>query len=184
MTNPLSDILEKLWMVEGSQRRILQIRLYSTLPNPQTTRLGHFDVWMCLLIQIGSKLKQIYVLSLPSAHSFWRRISFLPKNHMWCCYFPEESKIQLSQDNWTCGRYQGTQLYMLCKSLRPHLNLEEDQLNKTQCQLCKRVAGTAMDPSVYMIVRLLFGEQRKHNFMIGQKVAHWVGTTYGYWMYR
>ena len=31
-------------MVEGSQRRILQIWLFSTLPNPQTTRLGHYDV--------------------------------------------------------------------------------------------------------------------------------------------
>ena len=31
-------------MAEGSQRRIWQIWLISTLPNPQTTRLGHYDV--------------------------------------------------------------------------------------------------------------------------------------------
>ena len=31
-------------MAEGSQRRILQIWLFSTLPNPQTTRLEYYDV--------------------------------------------------------------------------------------------------------------------------------------------
>ena len=30
-------------MAVGSQRRILQIQLFSTLPKPQTTRLEHFD---------------------------------------------------------------------------------------------------------------------------------------------
>ena len=31
-------------MAEGSQRRILQIWLFPTLPNPQTPRLNHYDV--------------------------------------------------------------------------------------------------------------------------------------------
>ena len=31
-------------MVEGSQRRILQIWLFSTQPNPQKTRVEHYDM--------------------------------------------------------------------------------------------------------------------------------------------
>ena len=30
-------------MIEGSQRRILQIRLFSTLPNPQTSIVEYYD---------------------------------------------------------------------------------------------------------------------------------------------
>ena len=51
--NSLSASSER---VKGTQRRILQIWLFSTQPNPQTSRLGYFDVvwksfsWIPLLI--------------------------------------------------------------------------------------------------------------------------------------